>query len=80
VKFKAWHEDWDFLYIVMEYIELGSLHDCVFPRTVKKQHTENNIKAVAKQLAEGLKIMHESGIAHRDLNPNVSPSNPFSRF
>ncbi|KAF8243399.1 kinase-like protein [Wilcoxina mikolae CBS 423.85] len=66
----AWHEDWDFLYIVMEYIELGNLSNCGLLRTIKRQHTENNIKTVAKQLSEGLKIMHDKGIAHRDLNPN----------
>ncbi|KAF8544328.1 kinase-like domain-containing protein [Trichophaea hybrida] len=79
VKFMAWHENLDFLYIVMDYIELGNLSNCESLRTIKRQHAENNIKTVAKQLSEGLKIMHDKGIAYRDLNPNVSPSSHCSK-
>jgi serine/threonine protein kinase len=75
VKFKAWHEDQDFLYILMEYIELDSLGDYVLPcsSTDTSEYTQNTIKVVAKQLSEGLKAMHDNHITHWDLKPNVSP-------
>jgi serine/threonine protein kinase len=33
--------------------------------------TENDTKVVARQLLEGLKLMHDDGIIHRDLKPAV---------
>ncbi|KAF8544327.1 kinase-like domain-containing protein [Trichophaea hybrida] len=72
VKFKAWHEDHDFLYILMERIEYGSLGAYLLPCSSKDptEHTQNTIKVVAKQLSEGLKAMHDNCITHRDLKPN----------
>jgi serine/threonine protein kinase len=58
----------------MEYVKLGSLGAHMLPQSSRypAEHTQNTIKAVAKQLSEGLMIMHAHHIAHRDLNPNVS--------
>jgi serine/threonine protein kinase len=40
--------------------------------------TENDTKVVARQLLEGLKLMHDDGIIHRDLKPAVSIWAPLS--
>lgn len=34
--------------------------------------SENDNKIVAEQLLKGLTVLHEAGIAHRDLKPQVS--------
>jgi hypothetical protein len=34
--------------------------------------SESDTKVVARQLLEGLKLMHNDGIIHRDLKPAVS--------
>jgi serine/threonine protein kinase len=40
--------------------------------------TENDTKVVARQLLEGLKLMHDDGIIHRDLKPAVGIWAPMS--
>jgi hypothetical protein len=40
--------------------------------------TENDTKVVARQLLEGLKLMHDDGIIHRDLKPAVRIWAPLS--
>jgi serine/threonine protein kinase len=40
--------------------------------------TEDDTKVVARQLLEGLKLMHDGGIIHRDLKPAVSIWAPLS--
>jgi serine/threonine protein kinase len=40
--------------------------------------SENDTKVVARQLLEGLKLMHDDGIIHRDLKPAVSIWAPLS--
>jgi serine/threonine protein kinase len=51
----------------MEYMEFGDLESYI-----DVQWTEGDIKVVARQLLEGLKVMHDDGILHRDLKPAVS--------
>lgn len=51
----------------MEFIELGNLEDNLKGVPWKEQ----DIKETTQQLLEGLKIMHENGIAHRNLSPWV---------
>lgn len=52
----------------MEYFECGDLGQLIKDDDL----SENDIKSVATQLLEGLKIMHENNFCHRDLKPNVS--------
>jgi len=60
------------MYIAMEYLEEGDLTKHI--GTPLPQETVQNI---SKQILEGLQVMHQQGIAHRDLKPAVrfSPAN-----
>ena len=50
----------------MEYFPSGDLSTC-FPNPLD----EGLVKNIGEQLLEGLTRMHELGIAHRDLKPQV---------
>ncbi|KAI1473821.1 kinase-like protein [Daldinia eschscholtzii] len=65
VEFIGWNGDRNSLFIAMEYIELGDLEHCIGIG----RWAEKAIKETTKQILEGLKIMHQEGIAHRDLKP-----------
>ena len=66
MEFLGWFEEPETLYIAMEYLKEGDLTGCI--GTPLLQETVRNI---SKQILEGLKVMHQQGIAHRDLKPAV---------
>ena len=66
MEFLGWFEQPETLYIAMEYVEGGDLTQ--HTGTPRPQETVQNI---SKQILEGLKVMHQQGIAHRDLKPGV---------
>lgn len=66
VKFYGWWEASGNISIAMEYLRLGDLsHYAV----VGLQEVE--IKEIAKDIAEGLEVMHRYGFTHRDIKPQV---------
>ncbi|KAI1097222.1 kinase-like protein [Jackrogersella minutella] len=65
VEFLGWNEDKYSLFIAMEYVEHGDLEK----NLNGDRWDEEDIKATAQQLLDGLKIMHDNGIAHRDFKP-----------
>ena len=71
MEFLGWFEDPETLYIAMEYLEEGDLTKHI--GTPLPQETVRNI---SKQILEGLQVMHQQGIAHRDLKPAVWPWSP----
>ena len=68
MEFLGWLEEPESLYIAMEYLEEGDL--------TKHIHTplpQETVQSISKQILEGLEVMHQQGMAHRDLKPAVLP-------
>ena len=63
------------MYIAMEYLPMGDMS-----KTFESGYrwNESDTKVVIEQLLHGLAVMHNSGITHRDLKPEVNtpPSLP----
>ena len=68
MKFNSSYEDADYVYIAMEYITIGDMSK-TFANGY--QWNESDTKVVIKQLLQGLVVMHQEGITHRDLKPEV---------
>jgi p21-activated kinase 1 len=51
------------IWIVMEYMEGGSLTDVVTEFLM----TEGQIAAVSREMAQGLQHLHKHGVIHRDI-------------
>lgn len=65
VEFIGWYENYQHLYLVMEYIPLGDLEKHIPPEGLSEDATWQ----ITQDLLYGLKFMHEAGFAHRDLKP-----------
>jgi len=66
VEFLGWFEEPEALYIAMEYLEEGDL-----TRHIGVPLLQETVQNISMQILEGLKVMHEQGIAHRDIKPAV---------
>ena len=66
VEFFGWFENDESIFLAMEYFPEGTLDGFI-----KSGIGEDNVRAIASQLLEGLKIMHTEGFTHRDLKPQV---------
>jgi len=53
-------------YIVMEYVEGGSLHEVCYNQAVEAAQAV----AIVKGICDGLSHAHENGIVHRDIKPS----------
>lgn len=69
MKFFGWTEDNLNVYLTMEYIQQGDLDKHL--KAMENRWTEDEIKAMSKQLLCGLEMMHNQEIIHRDLKPAV---------
>jgi len=66
-------QEGDMNYIVMEFVDGGTLQDYV---TGKKTLTQSQIVDVIYQCAKGLDYVHRQGVIHRDIKPgNIMLSN-----
>lgn len=74
VEFLGWYEDQKYIYIAMEYMERGDL-----AQYLRESGSEAKAQAreIAKQLLEGIMILHARKICHRDLKPQVFFSSQF---
>ena len=50
----------------MEYFPEGDL-----TKHISTPLSQKTVKNISKQILEGLKVMHEEGITHRDVKPEV---------
>ncbi|KAI9368687.1 kinase-like domain-containing protein [Aspergillus egyptiacus] len=65
VNLLGWFEDPGFVYIAMEYLELGDLQ-----RYLARPLPETEARQIAFQVLEALQHLHDNGFAHRDLKPS----------
>lgn len=58
-------DDKTHLYIVLEYMDGGTLYD----QLKKGKLSEKETTLVVRQITEAIDYLHDMGIAHRDLKP-----------
>jgi serine/threonine protein kinase len=63
----GWFEDEKNVYISMEYLQHGDLRNVLNAAALSEEETQ----IVARQLVEGLELMHSNHFVHRDLKPAV---------
>ena len=66
MKFLGWYDKPETLYIAMEYLPEGDL-----TKHIGSPLPQATVQTISKQILDGLKVMHQMGIAHRDLKPAV---------
>ena len=67
VKYYDYFEEEDYIYLMMEYLEGGTLKEYI---TNKKEITEDEARKIIKQLLVALSYLHYvSDICHRDVKP-----------
>jgi serine/threonine protein kinase len=64
VKYKGFVKTRDYLYIILEFCENGSLH-AILKRFGK--FPENLVAVYTAQVLEGLVYLHDQGVIHRDI-------------
>lgn len=62
------HESQDFVFIVMELVESGTL-DGFIKQTRNNPIDEQSSSCIMKQILKGIEYFHNLGIIHRDLKP-----------
>ncbi|KAN0067515.1 WD40-repeat-containing domain protein [Elaphomyces granulatus] len=67
VKSFGWYENPEYLFIAMEYLELGDLRTYLDREPPLPEH---EAKEITYQILDGLHFMHDNDFAHRDLKPN----------
>lgn len=67
MQFFGWYENAEKIFLAMEYVQHGDLGEYIKNRDKAKI----NAREITRQLLEGLEVLHEKGICHRDLKPQV---------
>ncbi|KAJ5817346.1 hypothetical protein N7447_009579 [Penicillium robsamsonii] len=63
----GWYQTQTSLFIAMEYLELGDLHNYLLKK--KQPLPELEARSIMSQILEGLDLMHGNDFVHRDLKP-----------
>lgn len=63
----GWYEGSESVYIAMEYLELGDLHQ----RIQQTRVSEMEVKVIMRQLFGAVLWLHDRDIAHCDWKPKV---------
>lgn len=66
VKLYDCFDDEDHLYLLLEHMSDGTLFDLL---KKSKVLTDIQTSCIVKQVAQGVKYLHDHGIAHRDIKP-----------
>jgi serine/threonine protein kinase len=66
VKLYGYFSDFEYFYILIEYMEDGSLYSLM---KKKKKIEESEVAEKLNEICEGIKEMHDKSIVHRDLKP-----------
>lgn len=77
VEFVEYHDQGDFLYIIMEYVRQGDLQGYLNQGLMK----EDVARSMAQQILNALTYLHRSQITHRDIKPDnilIADLNPFT--
>ncbi|KAJ5715231.1 uncharacterized protein N7483_012412 [Penicillium malachiteum] len=73
VQFLSWFDDTKNLYIAMEFIEYGNLHEFIILRSIPEPESA----MITHQVAQALLYMHQKNFVYRDLKPkNILVSYP----
>ncbi|KAH9878981.1 hypothetical protein J1614_002416 [Plenodomus biglobosus] len=78
VEFVEYHDQGDYLYIIMEYVRLGDLQGYLNQVGLMK---EDIAKTMAQQILSALNYLHRSQITHRDIKPDnilIADLEPFT--
>ncbi|RPB06519.1 kinase-like protein, partial [Morchella conica CCBAS932] len=68
VEFFGWYAGGGFLYIAMEFVENGDLSTLI-QLNQSSPLLEDTCREITRQTLEGLRVLHERHICHRDLKP-----------
>ncbi|KAF2463014.1 Pkinase-domain-containing protein [Lindgomyces ingoldianus] len=77
VEFVEYHDQGDYLYIIMEFVRLGDLQGYLNQHGSMK---EPQAKMMAQQILSALTYLHRMKITHRDIKPDnilIADLNPF---
>jgi len=66
-------ENNDYLFIIMELIEGGTLKDLIYHKYYNEKNffTELECSTIIKKILEGLDYIHTKKIMHRDIKPGI---------
>ncbi len=66
-------ESIEYLFLVMELVEGGSLKDLIYEKYYSKEpfFKDSECSTIIKNILEGLEYIHSKKIMHRDIKPGI---------